>query len=935
MLLKKLIENCPQRLSTIKVKGLSSDTRKLKKGELFFALRGSNNNGENFIKEAVKRGACAIVSSKEIRGNRKVVKVKNVREILGKICSKFYFNKPKNIIAVTGTNGKSSVADFFHQIFTLNNLPVASIGTLGIKSKTVKRIKLTTLDVISLHKELKNIKKKKIENVILEASSHGLTQGRLNGLNIKAGIFTNFSQDHIDYHKSMKKYFEAKMILFEKILKKNSYIITDKNIPEFKILKSIAQDRKFKKIFINNWEKEYNFNSFKLIGNFQKKNLIMAIKACEILGLNKKKISKSIKKLKSIRGRLELVKEFPDQTKVFIDFAHTPDAISTAIISLKKHYKKDITIVFGCGGERDKNKRAKIGKIVNKLCNKIFVTDDNPRKENPQSIRKAIIKNIKKDKVFEIGNRTSAIHSAIKQSNPNEIILIAGKGHEDVQDYGDKKFKISDYKIVKDLKLKKNKFKKKINIQQNNYLINKIINHKSDKKFNGVSIDSKSVKRGNLFIAIKGKNNDGHNFIKQAVLKGASNCVISKKFSKIPRNKVIKVSNTYNFLKKLASLKRNHTNGKIIAVTGSSGKTSVKYLIGNLLKNYGKTYFSPKSFNNYYGVPLSLCNLEQEHKYGVFEIGMSKKGEIDTLSKIVKPNIAIITNIAEAHIENFKDLSQIAKAKGEIIENISTNGSLIIDRDNKFYNYFKSKALKRKIKVISVGYNKRSDIRVVKEKKFLKYKLITIKSFQKKYKLKIKDQLIKNIIFAIAVLEILDLDIKKIKNKIENVKVLEGRGKIYKIKYKNINFNLIDESYNANPLSMKQSILNLSNIKNNNHKYILLGDMLELGSKSQKLHEKLSPIINNSKINKLFIHGNYIMDTYKNVKKKKRGNVLQYKSDFKDILLPILQNNDYLMIKGSNATGLNKISKNLTKGRINAIWFVDFTCWPIFIFECI
>jgi len=161
MLLKKLIENCPQRLSTIKVKGLSSDTRKLKKGELFFALRGSNNNGENFIKEAVKRGACAIVSSKEIRGNRKVVKVKNVREILGKICSKFYFNKPKNIIAVTGTNGKSSVADFFHQIFTLNNLPVASIGTLGIKSKTVKRIKLTTLDVISLHKELKNIKKKK------------------------------------------------------------------------------------------------------------------------------------------------------------------------------------------------------------------------------------------------------------------------------------------------------------------------------------------------------------------------------------------------------------------------------------------------------------------------------------------------------------------------------------------------------------------------------------------------------------------------------------------------------------------------------------------------------------------------------------------------------------------------------------------------------
>ena len=156
------------------------------------------------------------------------------------------------------------------------------------------------------------------------------------------------------------------------------------------------------------------------------------------------------------------------------------------------------------------------------------------------------------------------------------------------------------------------------------------------------------------------------------------------------------------------------------------------------LKDYGDTYFSPRSFNNSYGVPLSLCNLEQEHEYGVFEIGMSKKGEIYTLSKLVKPNIAIITNIAEAHIENFKNLNHIAKAKGEIIDNISTSGYLIIDRDNKFFNYFKSKAEKRNIKVISIGYNKKSDIKIIKIKKFPKYKLLTIKSFRKEYKIKIK-----------------------------------------------------------------------------------------------------------------------------------------------------------------------------------------------------
>ena len=163
MLLKKLIKNCPKKLSFIKVKGLSSDTRSLKKGDLFFALRGSKYNGGKFIDEALKKGACAIISSKEIKGNLNNIKVKNVRDCLGKICSKFYFNKPNNIIAVTGTNGKSSVADFFHQILNLNGLPVATIGTLGVKTQTIKKNSLTSPDVISLHKELGNLKKKKLK----------------------------------------------------------------------------------------------------------------------------------------------------------------------------------------------------------------------------------------------------------------------------------------------------------------------------------------------------------------------------------------------------------------------------------------------------------------------------------------------------------------------------------------------------------------------------------------------------------------------------------------------------------------------------------------------------------------------------------------------------------------------------------------------------
>ena len=199
-----------------------------------------------------------------------------------------------------------------------------------------------------------------------------------------------------------------------------------------------------------------------------------------------------------------------------------------------------------------------------------------------------------------------------------------------------------------------------------------------------------------MFIAIKGKNNDGHKYLEEALKKGASYCVVSDKKRKEKNRKLIKVSNTKSFLNKLAFLKREKSNTKIIAITGSTGKTTVKDLLGNLLQNYGKTFYSQKSYNNHFGVPLSLGNLEEDHKFGVFEIGMSKAGEINHLSKLVKPHIGVITNIAEAHIENFKNIKKIAEAKGEIIDNISEGGCLITYRDDNFYNFFKSKAYKKK-----------------------------------------------------------------------------------------------------------------------------------------------------------------------------------------------------------------------------------------------
>jgi UDP-N-acetylmuramyl-tripeptide synthetase len=225
MLLKNLINNLPEEKKKIKITGLSTNSKDVKKGHIFFAIKGYNNNGEKFIKEAINKGASVIIVSNNYNCKNKkifVVLKKNIRNFVSEISSKFYKLKPNNIIAVTGTNGKTSVADLFYQILSLNNIPSASIGTLGIKYKNkILKTGLTSPDTISIHKYLQILKKKKIENVIIEASSHGLDQKRLHHINFKAGIFTNFTQDHLDYHRTMKAYLDAKLILFKKILKKN------------------------------------------------------------------------------------------------------------------------------------------------------------------------------------------------------------------------------------------------------------------------------------------------------------------------------------------------------------------------------------------------------------------------------------------------------------------------------------------------------------------------------------------------------------------------------------------------------------------------------------------------------------------------------------------------------------------------------------------
>ena len=922
---------------------LSFNSSCCKKNHIFFAIKGNNFDGNKFINHAIKKGARTIVSNGKyegIKNNVLFIKSLNVRKSLAEISFKIYKKRPKNLIAVTGTNGKSSVVNFYLQILQLNKKKVASIGTLGIHTASKKtEVQNTTLDPLQLSKQLTKLKKKNINNLILEASSHGLKQSRLDGLKFRIGIFTNLSHDHLDYHKSYKDYLNSKLHLFKKLLNRNSNIITDLNIPEYKKIKSIASEKNLNLHTISdkygdlsiichkyNGEKQlvkikykkkiYNFE-LNLIGKIQLKNVLISMIASHLSNINFENIVNFIHKLKPVYGRLEKVGSIKNNSFVILDYAHTPDALKTCLQNIKDQFKsKRISVVFGCGGDRDKFKRPSMGKIANEYCDRIYLTDDNPRNEDPKKIRISISKKINRSKLYDISNRGKAIDQAIQDLSTGEILVVAGKGHEQIQDYGKFKNFFSDKNCILRSIKKKNKILKndfKFNILKE---VSKNKNLLIKAKIKKASINSKEIKKNDIFFAIKGKNKDGNNFISEAFKNGACLAVVNKINKSGKKNNQIKVKNSLNFLTKIAEIIRQNSSPKIIAITGSCGKTSLKEMLKKTLNEFGTTSSSPKSFNNKYGVPLSLFNLNPKHEYGVFEIGMDKKGEIDYLSKILKPNVGIITNISYAHAKNFKNIKQIAMAKAEIINNIDTNGTMVLNADDNFFNLHKKIAIKKKLKVLTFSVNKKSNVRlkyIKKEKNKFKISIIINKKNKFFYVSSNFKNFINNLLATITIVSIFKDPIKLNKNTFYNMNFPKGRGDISKIRFKNKNINLVDESYNSNPLSLKSAIENFNLINTKNKKCIILGDMLELGKHSKSLHRKITPIINSTSINKVHILGNHIKETYRNISPSKKGFILKESSQIIDLIKNEINNNDYLMIKGSNSTGLNKFAKELKK----------------------
>ncbi len=419
-----------------------------------------------YIKEAIQNKVPAIITNKYIKITTvPQFIVSNINLEIEELLKQIYKNLPNKTIAITGTNGKTSVVWYISKILTLLNYNNSSLGTIGYFENNIKKyeVNLTTPAYEEIYK-YGSLNKKKDNIFIFEASSHALDQNRLRNYPVDIAAITNISDDHLDYHKNMLNYKKAKYKLFTKyLLKQGSAVINSriKNITELKnkLLKNkiklmlfgnnyVSLKEKEGKIILKINKKNYKLNKLKLKTDIEYENLECAIAIILELNIKIKKIIPIISKITNPPGRLQKLNFDKKKSVIIIDYAHTPDALKKTLIALKRKSKKPV-LVFGCGGERDKNKREKMGQIAKKYASRVYITDDNPRNENPYKIRRSILKHC--PDAVEISSRKKAIKKALNELKIEEILLIAGKGHEKFQIIKNKKIKFDDYEIAKNI----------------------------------------------------------------------------------------------------------------------------------------------------------------------------------------------------------------------------------------------------------------------------------------------------------------------------------------------------------------------------------------------------------------------------------------------------------------------------------------------------
>lgn len=938
------------------VAGIAYDSRKVQPGFIFVAIRGLSTDGHHYINEAIQSGAKGIICER-LPDSKKheipLVVVPDTRKALALLAAQFYGHPANylNLIGVTGTNGKTTVTHLLEAIFKAKGDTTGVIGTVGYKIKNkLLPAQYTTPESLDLEELLREMVAKKVNTVLMEVSSHAISLDRVYQLPFDVAVFTNLTQDHLDFHKTMESYWEAKSSWFhslpsvlpltvppkkpvavlnlddpygrELVCKLQVPVITYGSSPgadlQVKDIKLQKRNTRFTVI----WKGEEDEIITPLLGEFNVYNSLAAMAVALSSSVPLSVIKRVLKSMKPVPGRFERVK-FAKEFTVIVDYAHTPDGLANLLRSVRNIAKGKVITLFGCGGDRDRGKRPKMGFEAGKYSDIVIVTSDNPRSEDPVEIIKEIQPGIKesrflggkeKECIIE-PDRRKAITKALAKAVRDDIVVIAGKGHETYQIFKDKTIHFDDREVVKEImrewQREPLKVKDVVEITGGKLLVGD-----PETTIQSISTDTRTLKAGSMYVALEGERFDGHNFLRQAVRKKATAVLVKREKGCSLLVSCIGVEDTLTAYMKLANFHRQKLDLPVVAVTGSNGKTTTKELIAFLLAKKFIVLAARESFNNEIGVPKTILELEPKHDCLVLELAMRGKGQIKALADIALPNIGIITNIGEAHLEMLLSREAIMHAKGELLESLPPDGLAVLPAEDPWATHL---AAKCKCRIVYYGVGDKlggvnyaiAPIQTTQDGEMIRL-LSPQGSLDCQVRFLGKHNL-RNAAGAMAVAMEMGVSLEDTAAALSQFAGVPHRLKMCK---RQDGVTILDDTYNASPASMREALRVLTSFPGARRKVAVLADMLELGQEGPNLHREIGKVAAQLQLDLLVTCGDLAKElglgalesgmTYNRVK-----SINSIKESLK--ALPPLKEGDVILVKGSRKMRMDRLVELLLK----------------------
>ncbi len=926
------------------VTGLTCDSRAVIPGSVFVAVKGREADGHRYVSQAVARGCLAVVVDREVETAKDVavVRVENSRRALGHLAAAFYDYPAREMtmIGLTGTNGKTTTSWLIEGMLLAAGRRPGVIGTVNYRyldrrgDMVVRDAPLTTPEPVQLQGLLRKMCDSGVTHVVMEVSSHALALERLAGLYFDVGVFTNLSRDHLDFHGTMEAYFQAKQKLFHDFLapagvavvtfvagRQNRETAGDgwgrrlaRELRERGVMpfsgtggrqslltcgfapgcevraEEPVQDLDGLRCTIHLGGRAVHLESG-LIGRYNVLNLLTAAGVGLALEMEPEQIGGGLAAVRGVAGRLERVRlaghdgQWPPGPAVFVDYAHTPDALENVLRTLRQVVSGRLVCVFGCGGDRDRGKRAMMGEVVGRLADVALLSSDNPRRENVAGIIADIEPGLQQSKMKKtdlehllrgkaraggyvvIADRRQAIQAACALAAGEDLVLIAGKGHETYQLIGNEKRFFDDRLEAKNGLLRWN----------TDHLLRATGGTLSSGGrrvlLGAISTDSRTIEPGDVFLALSGEHFDGHDYVDIAVRKGAAAVIVERP---LPPDRqgtaVIRVVDTLRALGDLARYRRRLLAPAVLVVgiTGSSGKTTVKEMTAAIFAAEYETVGcdavlkTQGNLNNLIGLPLSLLRLKAEHRVAVLEMGMNRPGEIKRLTGIADPDIGCITNVQAAHLEGLGTIDGVAAAKGELFAAMRGDAVRVINYDDPLVRRLARRGRGRLIgfAVSRLGRRYHPEVRVTRVRSLgvagMRFTL-QLNDWQQRLTVPAVGQHnVGNCAAAAAIGLAAGVGPDAI---VRGLKQYRSGDKRLRLRRLPRGLQVVDDSYNANPSAMAAALNTVRTFGDRCRRAAALGDMLELGAAAAAAHRQIGRLVAELGYDFLAVTGQYAEET--------------------------------------------------------------------------